>query len=290
MCGNIMIFVACHKPYYIPSIDFLKGIQVGAALNNERFAGMLADNCGDNISNLNQSYCELTAQYWAWKNYKTDIVGFFHYRRYLKFICSNDNVLPYIIKKLPVLSELYKWGYDKENINGLFNSYDIVVPYQEQFYVSVYKQYVDSKDHYKKDLDKVIDIIKKRYPYMIKSMDEYLSSNMIYFGNVYVMKWNVFNNYMTWLFDILFEFDTQKDVKGYNKQALRVNGYLAERLFGIYLTYIINNTKLKICHVQKVHFECFEGSSLSYFKKKMINILLPPGSYRRFLVKKLFRG
>lgn len=251
MCGNIMIFVACHKPYYIPSIDFLKGIQVGAALNDKRFAGMLTDNYGDNISNLNQSYCELTAQYWAWKNYKADIVGFFHYRRYLKFVCSNDSVLPYIIKKLPVLPELYKWGYDKENINGLFSSYDVIVPYPEKFYVSVYKQYINSKDHYQNDLDKIIDIIKIRYPYMIKSMEEYLNGDLIYFANVYVMKWEIFDKYMTWLFDILFEFDVQKNVKGYNKQALRVNGYLAERLFGIYLTYIINNTKLKICHVQK---------------------------------------
>ena len=83
---NIMIYIACHKLYYIPSIDFLKGIQVGAALNNKRFIGMLADDIGENISNLNKSYCELTAQYWIWKNYKSDIVGFFHYRRYLKLV------------------------------------------------------------------------------------------------------------------------------------------------------------------------------------------------------------
>lgn len=77
MCGNIMIFVACHKPYFIPSLDFLKGIHVGTALNDDRFVGMLADDSDDNISDLNQSYCELTAQYWVWKNYKTGIIGFF---------------------------------------------------------------------------------------------------------------------------------------------------------------------------------------------------------------------
>ena len=295
MYENIMIYVACHKPYYIPSVDFLKGIQVGAALNNERFVGMLADDTGENISSLNKSYCELTAQYWIWKNYKSDIVGFFHYRRYLKLINENiinenKSILPYIVKKIPILQDLLNWGYDIKNIDDIFNEYDIIVPWPERFYVSVYSQYINSKDHYQKDLDQVINIINKRYPHMIKSMEKYLNGDMIYFGNVYIMKWEIFDKYMSWLFDILFEFDTKKDIEGYNKQALRVNGYLAERLFGIYLTYIINNTKLKICHVQKVHFECFEGSNLSYFKKKMINIVLPPGSYRRFLVKELLKG
>lgn len=290
-----MIYVACHKPYYIPSVDFLKGIQVGAALNNERFVGMLADDTGENISSLNKSYCELTAQYWIWKNYKSDIVGFFHYRRYLKLINENiinenKSILPYIVKKIPILQDLLNWGYDIKNIDDIFNEYDIIVPWPERFYVSVYSQYINSKDHYQKDLDQVINIINKRYPHMIKSMEKYLNGDMIYFGNVYIMKWEIFDKYMSWLFDILFEFDTKKDIEGYNKQALRVNGYLAERLFGIYLTYIIDNTKLRIYNVQKIHFECLEGSNLSFIKKKIINMLLPPGSYIRFLVKKLFKG
>lgn len=290
MYENIMIYVACHKPYYIPSVDFLKGIQVGAALNNERFVGMLADDTGENISNLNKSYCELTAQYWIWKNYKSDIVGFFHYRRYLKLINENKSILPYIVKKIPILQDLLNWGYDKKHIANIFNEYDIIVPLPERFHMNVYDQYINSKDHYQKDLDKVINIINKRYPHMVKSMEKYLNGDMIYFGNVYIMKWEIFDKYMSWLFDILFEFDTKKDIEGYNKQALRVNGYLAERLFGIYLTYIIDNTKLRIYNVQKIHFECLEGSNLSFIKKKIINMLLPPGSYIRFLVKKLFKG
>lgn len=43
------------------------------------------DNEGDNISGKNPDYCELTAQYWAWKNIDCDYYGFFHYRRYLTF-------------------------------------------------------------------------------------------------------------------------------------------------------------------------------------------------------------
>ena len=49
------------------------------------FRACCHDDEGDNISQKNKTYCELTAQYWAWKNEDADYYGFFHYRRYLAF-------------------------------------------------------------------------------------------------------------------------------------------------------------------------------------------------------------
>ena len=82
---KIKIYIACHKPCHIPKNDLLFPIQVGAAISNNRLEGMLHDDEGDNISAKNKSYCELTAQYWAWKNDEADYYGFFHYRRYFSF-------------------------------------------------------------------------------------------------------------------------------------------------------------------------------------------------------------
>ena len=47
--------------------------------------GVYQDNQGNNISSVNKSYCELTTQYWAWKNMQADYYGFCHYRRFFSF-------------------------------------------------------------------------------------------------------------------------------------------------------------------------------------------------------------
>ena len=80
---DIKLFVCCHRPCEVPGHPLLVPLQVGAALADGHFAGFVHDDTGDNISHKNRSYCELTGQYWAWKNAEADYYGFFHYRRYL---------------------------------------------------------------------------------------------------------------------------------------------------------------------------------------------------------------
>lgn len=284
---NLEIFISCHKDYYIPEISFLKGIQVGTYFSDNIFRSMLQDNTGENISNLNRSYCELTGQYWVWKNRRRDVVGFFHYRRYLDFGSHSDR--PYRIDTLPDKEKLLNCGYELNYLYNLAQEYDLIIPKGEKLFESVYSQYISSNYHHKRDIDLIIDILIKKYPQMTEYVYEYLNGRIAYWGNIYVMKWPVFNAYMEWLFDLLSTFDKRKNVKGYEKQDLRVNGYIAERLFGIYLTYILSNNKYKVLEVEKIHYEILEGNYLGYLKKKFINFLLPPESISRNFVKKCVR-
>ena len=81
----IRIFVSAHKPVEVFDSQVFQPVQVGASRTNERFTWALHDDEGDNISDLNPMYCELTTQYWAWKNVDADYIGFCHYRRYFDF-------------------------------------------------------------------------------------------------------------------------------------------------------------------------------------------------------------
>ena len=96
-------------------------IQVGKAISNTDL-GVQGDNTGDNISEKNQSYCELTGIYWAWKNLKNvDYIGLCHYRRYFDFhkqgnMIAHSTIIPSknfakLDLSVPknVLKELERW-------------------------------------------------------------------------------------------------------------------------------------------------------------------------------------
>lgn len=80
---NIKILVAAHKLCEMPKSDVYLPVQVGKALHPDLDLGYQPDNEGENISEKNPYYSELTAIYWAWKNLKADYIGLVHYRRYL---------------------------------------------------------------------------------------------------------------------------------------------------------------------------------------------------------------
>ena len=82
---NIKILVSCHKGIVAPQSDIFLPVHVGAEQAKLPLKNTTPDNTGDNISERNFTFCELTAQYWAWKNLDADYYGLCHYRRYFCF-------------------------------------------------------------------------------------------------------------------------------------------------------------------------------------------------------------
>ena len=276
--SSVKLFVCSHKDYPVPVHPLLVPLQVGAALAQRQFPGFTQDSTGENISAKNHAYCELTGQYWAWKNARADYIGFFHYRRYL--FPDQAEPLPYRLKGSPDQALLQSLGYD--SFQGLIEQYDLIMPRGENMFVSVRRHYADSEAHHEKDLDLALSILLEQHPEYRDAAERYLSGTVHYFCNIFVMRWDVFEDYCRWLFPLLEEFDRRADIAGYSIQEQRVDGYLAERLLGIY--YTRNRDRLKTLELPRVHFEPSAGKRAV---KTLELGLLPPGSLRRSKIKKL---
>ncbi len=269
--ADIKLFVCCHRPVPVPAHPLLVPVQVGAALADTHFPGFLHDDTGENISEKNRSYCELTAQYWVWKNVEADYYGFFHYRRYLYPDMKAGR--PYIIEKGPTAALPDKLGYDR--FADLICQYDLIIPKGENMYIPVRRHYADAPFHHERDLQLAVRIVRERFPEMAAAMEEYLSGTVCYFGNIYIMKRQAFMDYCAWLFQILEEFDRRADTGGYGVQERRVDGYLAERLLGIYVTFW--RGRLNALELPRVHFE----PDRAVLCHRLLNTILRPGSKRR---------
>lgn len=80
---KIVMIVAAHKAYRMPEDPMYLPLHVGKAGKSLEL-GFQGDDTGDNISEKNPEYCELTGLYWAWKNLDADYIGLSHYRRYFR--------------------------------------------------------------------------------------------------------------------------------------------------------------------------------------------------------------
>lgn len=269
MKENIKIYISCHKKCYLPKHDLLYPIQVGASISKTRFEGMLHDDKGENISEKNQSYCELTAQYWAWKNEDADYYGFFHYRRYMSFADKEFKTNRFQDVEMEYLTDnaLKKLNLDKYTMIRKINQYDIIttppVNLRELNRVlhNNLDQYVMVPYQYKEDIDVLLDIIKEKYPDFYDMAYRYFYKEKYgYYCNMFVMTKELFHQYSKWLFTILEEHEKRRDYSGYTIEGKRVSGYLGERLFGIYYMYMKKTGKYKVCELQRALFMNVEVS------------------------------
>lgn len=288
----IRIYVACHKNLYVPEHPLLYPLQIGAALQN-RLNGFLKDDKGENISSKNPSYCELTGQYWVWKNEQADYYGFYHYRRYFSF---DDEKLPYRILNFPDAATLKRMGYEAERMEQWIRQYDILVPIAEEMYETAWQNYARAPHHYLVDLQLAATIVQEQHPDYAKAVEEYLNGTKLYLKNMYIMQHDLFHQYCNWLFPILAEFDQRNNWEKYhgNNVALRVDGYLAERLFGVWYTHLkMQNSEkqhfVKCCELSRIHFAAVDGENRPMQWMKYINQILPPSSRRRSIVSRCAR-
>lgn len=216
-------------------------VQAGAALSDKRVAELL-DSDGENISQKNGNYSELTVLYWMWKNQLTkggpakgspamgdgqdrrlgggraEYYGLCHYRRILEL--SEDDVL-------------------RLDDNGV----DAVLPYPMPYEP-------DMGEHHKRyltegDWQALLTALEELQPEYADAFPAILRQKYFYNYNIILARKTVLADYCGWLFPVLERIERLSQPKGWERKD-RYIGYMGETLETLYFMY--NRDKLEIAH------------------------------------------
>ncbi len=240
MSKKIIIGVISHKPYIMPKNPIYVPIEVGSKMHQEHFFEH-RDDLGDNISEKNPYYCELTGYYYAYKNLRSDYMGFVHYRRY--FLKSG------LFRKKTLDDVL-----DEKDIEEKLSKADFILPKKRHYFIeSNYHHYCHA--HKKEALDKTGEIIKEMYPDYYPYFTSYMKKTSGHYFNMFIAKKETVDEYLDWLYSILFKLEKELDLNQYQGYDKRVFGFISERLLDVYinrnhLTYI----NQKYAFMEKQHW------------------------------------
>ncbi len=197
-------------------------VHAGAA-RDDSVIGDLRDDEGDNISQKNGNYSELTVLYWIWKNrspedYPVDYIGFMQYRRILGLS-------------------------DDDYARMVSNNIDVVLPFPMPYEPNIdvhHKRYLKSEDW-----EALVAALNELQPEYAKYLPETLGQRYLYNYNIILAKPEVLSDYCKWLFPILERTEELSVPKG-NERSDRYIGYMAETLETLY--FMANPKKLKVAH------------------------------------------
>lgn len=251
---DVKILVAYHKKDHIYNSEKLVPIHCGRSvafektkdgkISQEEFNWLLnntiGDDTGDNISNLNRTLNEMTAIYWAWKNYdklgNPDYIGLNHYRRYFEI---NYGKLDEILSKFDFIKQ--KHSISKQSF------YDI---------------WLNLEDRDNNFIDNSIQICKEVNPEKGRKIEKFLKGNIHRgFCNMFIMKKEDFFKYCEFIFPIVLKLPQEVT---YGRQA----GYFAELLTSYYLYEM--SKKQKAFNTSIVSY--YEESGTNFIKDKIFSI------------------
>lgn len=231
------IYIMTHKEFEAPQAAGYIPMQVGAA--GKKSLGYLQDDTGENISDRNPYFCELTGLYWLWKNVDCDIIGLCHYRRY--FVQE---------KKVNCELPLSKRLLEREYIEKCLSEYDLIVPNSGMSQnENILIQY--ATQHNVADYLECGKVILEKYPQYYPAYAWSQKCNFISLGNMFIGKKKLMDEYCAWLFDILFEVEKRVDISNYSDYQKRIFGFLSERLFRVWMM----GNSLKIREEQTILLE-----------------------------------
>lgn len=224
---SLKIFVIQNRDPEIPikSPNFLKIVKGGYQPSKGDY---IQDNLGENISDRDLTWAEITAFYYVWKNYKNlEFVGFCHFRRYF-YALSEYPYFGQDFFNLTPTAENMEILTSEVNVNALkriLTVTDCIVARPRRFAVSVKDQFCSVHP----DWDIFIEGIRHLGSPYADYCAWFDHTNSINCCNMFIMRWTDFDKYMSVLFRLL---DWVGARRIYSDKQI---AYQAERFLSFYL-------------------------------------------------------
>ncbi len=266
---KVKIIVGFHKPYRMPTDKMYLPLRLGAALEEDesdtRFGKVGAsyerDDTGDNISDLNRTFCELTGLYWAWKNVDADYIGLVHYRRYFRGR-----------RKKNLSMSILKY----EDIKDKLGTVKIFLPPKRRYFIeTLYSHYAHT--HEADHLKITRAVLAKKYPQYLPSCDRVYRRRSGYMFNMMIMEKELLDEYCNWLFDVLFILKDKISTEGLSDYQRRIFGRISEILNNIWLDHQIEIGRIKKENIRELPLVYMEkpkwGEKIpAFLKAKLLGV------------------
>jgi hypothetical protein len=201
-------------------------LPIHAGCAGKAVIGFEGDNSGDNISEKNADFCELSVHYYGWKNISADFLGLSHYRRHFRGRLQ---------KAQKSQKSGGKWNriLTGEEAAAILRNYDAILPGKRRYFIETnYSHYIHAHDN--RGVDIAAEIIRRDYPEYTPALETvFYKRTYAHMFNMLIMKRDIFDRYSEWLFDILFK--TEAEMKNRNITEPRVFGFISELLLDIFL-------------------------------------------------------
>ena len=202
MWDSAKVNIGQYAPWIYP-------IQVGCRLSGQRY-GKIFDDLGDNISEKNAGYAEMTGAYWVWKNVSGVVYkGLCHYRRH--FVVSEVEIRALERNGIDVILTVPRYVP-----GGIKNMFFAETPVKRTVYEGMLRS------------------ISEVSPEDREGFELYLNCNMYYPNNMLVAKEKIYDAYCSWIFPILFEMEEIDKEIGYGHEKDRHIAYASELLTSFY--------------------------------------------------------
>lgn len=209
---KITVAIAAHKPCPLPDDPLYLPVQAGAALHPA--FGPVGDDSGENISNKNAAYCELTVLYWAWKNLDSDYIGLAHYRRLFRGRGKRPLTLAQAEARLARCA--------------------ILLPKKRHYVIETldahYRHTLDPAP-----LDETGRILAERYPAYLPEFERLRTRRSAHMFNMMILRRDRLDEYCTFLFSVLEELEHRVDATVLDAFHARFPGRISELLLDVWL-------------------------------------------------------